>query len=51
MSGHTWTYCALSLAPLTALYYQNPGLGVAVTAALATVIGALDVLRRRKTAP
>jgi hypothetical protein len=44
-------FYAASLPPLTALYYLQPGLGVAATAALTTIAGVKALLRRRKPSP
>ncbi|MFF1298176.1 MULTISPECIES: hypothetical protein [unclassified Streptomyces] len=38
-------------ASLTALYYFHPGLGVAATAAIATIAGAQQLRRRRNHTP
>jgi hypothetical protein len=44
-------FYAASLPPLTALYYFQPGLGVAASAALGTIAGVKALLRRRKPSP
>lgn len=51
LSSHArTTYYALSIGPITALYYVHPALAAAVGGAITTIGGVRELLRRRKPA-